>query len=174
MYVVGPGVWYGLATYQNHTTRSRLPSNPKAFARNSSIKARVDVLKNAVSRPKASYNRMKKRAKEVHAFERLPKADVFSNLKRTLRSQTKAFKVSIELGYDRINIQTGEKRYYSPGWSTRISDNTIAINKKSEIQSKIFDTMNSTAFASTIKYPSSSYKLDEITAVSATLFYRDH
>ncbi|CEG43969.1 uncharacterized protein PHALS_14244 [Plasmopara halstedii] len=34
--------------------------------------------------------------------------------------------------------------------------------------------MNLTDFASTIKYPSNSYKLDEITAVSATLFYSDH
>ncbi|KAL7679393.1 hypothetical protein Plhal304r1_c080g0166281 [Plasmopara halstedii] len=125
--------------------------HPKAFPRNSSIKDNVNVLKNAVSRPKASYSRMKRRAKEVHTFERMLNEDVFSNLRRTLRSQTKAFKVPIELGYNLINIHTGEKRYYSPGWNTRISDNTIAINKKSEIQSKIFDFMNSTDFASTIK-----------------------
>lgn len=148
--------------------------NPKSIPRNSSVNERVYVLKNAVRRPKKSYSKSKKKTQETHTFERMPQAEVFPNLSEALRSQKQAFKVAIELGYNLINIQTGEKRYYSPSWNTRISEDAIAINKKTDIQTKIIDIVESTDFASKIKYPSSAYKLNEITAVSARLFYRDH
>lgn len=104
----------------------------------------------------------------------MPQKEVFSKLNETLRAQTRAFKVSLQLGYNLIDTQTGEKRYFSPSWDTRVSDNTIVINKKADIQTKIIDAMNTADFSALIKYPSSKWKVDEITAIQATLFYRDH
>ena len=147
---------------------------PKAFPRNLSVNDRVNVLQKAITKKQKSYSHTKSRNKEVHTFERMPKEEVFSNLNTTLRNQTKAFKVSIELGYNLINTHTGEKKYFNPGWSSRVSENSIVINKKSDIQTKVFDMLNSTDFASKISYPGSSWKVEEITAVSATLFYRNH
>jgi len=147
---------------------------PQAFARSSTIKERMKKLEKAVSKPKPSYSKIKRNAKEVHLFEGMPKETVFINLRQTLRNQTKAFKVSIELGYNLINTHTGEKRYFNPSWNSRVSDDSIVINKKSDIQTKVFDMLNSTDFATKISYPNSAWKVDEITAISATLFYRNH
>lgn len=104
----------------------------------------------------------------------MPQKEVFSKLNETLRAQTRAFKLSLQLGYNLIDTQTGEKIYFSPSWDTRVSDNTIVINKKADIQTKIIDAMNVADFSALIKYPSSKWKVDEITAIQATFFYRDH
>lgn len=86
---------------------------PKSFPRNSSVDGRVNILNEAVAKAKPSYSKLKRRAKGVNTYERMPQKEVFSHLRETLRSQTKAFKVSIQLGYNLIDIQTGEKRYFS-------------------------------------------------------------
>ena len=148
--------------------------NPKAFPKGYSVKKRMEKLEKAINGRKEKHTVKRNKTNQTHTFEHMRQTDVMTNLEKVLKSQKKAFKVAIELGYNLIDLNTGERRYWAPGWNTRITDNTIAINKKSDIQSKVLDFLASTDLSSKINYPSSNYKLDEITAISIRMYNRNH
>ena len=148
---------------------------PKAFSGEKDIEKCVKKLKATVEEEKPRYrvwNRNKH--KQSYLFEKHPTEKVFSKVEEILRNQKKAFKMSISLGYNLINIQTGEERYWSPGKGTYVFDDVIQINNRADIKSRIMDKLINTDLASRINYPSSAYKLDEINAFHMSIMPIDH
>jgi hypothetical protein len=82
--------------------------------------------------------------------------------------------MNLSLGYTLSNIETGEERYWYPSTNTTVFDNPVRINSKVDIQSKIIDVIRGADFATNLKYPSSAWKLKEISAFQATINPFDH
>ncbi|GMF65698.1 unnamed protein product [Phytophthora lilii] len=150
-------------------------SNRKLLAKTYKLpEARVERNLNKNYKQPPAYSFTKSNVRETHLYEYYSKGEIFDKVRSTLKSQKKAFKVQVQLGYKLIDRVSGLERNYWPASNTEVFKKPIAINSKDDIEGKVMDEFQSQDFASKISYPSSSYQLKEITMAKVNIIYRDH
>ncbi|KAJ8579170.1 hypothetical protein ON010_g25 [Phytophthora cinnamomi] len=113
---------------------------------------------------------------EAHLYEVIQSSEFYEKLENVLDRQKSSFKVNIALGYDLVSLtDDGETRYFHPNiGNTYVFNAPIAINSKSDIRTKIISEIRSMELANKLNYPSSGYKLKEITGFKICIYHRNH
>ncbi|KAG2957971.1 hypothetical protein PC116_g28582 [Phytophthora cactorum] len=113
---------------------------------------------------------------ESHLYEGVEPFDFYDKLENVLLTQASAFKVNVALGYELVSrTDPDDTRYFYPNLAnTYVFNKPVAINNKADIRKKVISDIRSMELADKLNYPSSGYKLKEITAFKIFIYHRDH
>ncbi|KAG2787076.1 hypothetical protein PC129_g22008 [Phytophthora cactorum] len=113
---------------------------------------------------------------ESHLYEGIQPGEFYDKLENALESQKSAYKVNIALGYDLVSkTDDSDTRYFHPNLAnTYVFSSPVAINSHADIRKKVISEIRSMELANKLNYPSSGYKLKEITGFKIYIYYRNH
>ncbi|KAG2790026.1 hypothetical protein Pcac1_g1560 [Phytophthora cactorum] len=113
---------------------------------------------------------------ESHLYEGVEPSDFYDKLENVLLTQSSAFKVNVALGYELVSkTDPDDTRYFYPNLAnTYVFNKPVTINSKADIRKKVISDIRSMELADKLNYPSSGYKLKEITAFKIFIYHRDH
>jgi hypothetical protein len=116
----------------------------------------------------SKYRIINRKNYEIHEFEDIPDGKLLSNTERIMRTQKKAFKINIAVGYTLVDMTIPRFPIYQtfyPSSNTRIFDTPLRVNGRADIPkalSEITKALSEETKGAAIKFADSKLKIHSI------------